>query len=350
MRVSQEVDKKVNNDGFVMGFLLLVVAGVINACFTLPMKFTRKWAWENTWFAWTIFALLVLPFVVTVSTVSKIGELYSSAPAGVLVEVILFGAGWGVAQVLFGLAIDAIGIALTFSLVMGTSAAVGSLVPLLQQHHDSLKTSAGHGVIAGVALMIAGVAVSAVAGKQRERATRVEALPNRRSSLGIVFALLCGLGASFVNFGISFGAPLMQTARSLGASTFASSNAVWLPLMLAGAIPNLLYCLWLLRANKTTSKFSGGGIAYWLLALIMAVFWFGSTVLYGVSITVLGSWGPVFGWPLFMSLIVITASLLGIFTGEWKGSGAAPLRIQWIGVSLLVFAVFCLALSSRLVI
>lgn len=343
----QEAGKAVNNGSSMIGLLILVVAGVINASFTLPMKFTRRWAWENTWLAWTVFALILLPIVTTFGTVPHLGELYHSVSQSILAEVILFGAGWGVAQVLFGLAIDAIGIALTFSLVMGTSAAVGSLVPLLQLHHDSLKTSAAYGLISGVALMIAGVSVCAVAGKRREKALSVEALARRRASLGIVFALLCGLGASFVNFGISFGTSLIQAARSHGASALSSSNAVWLPLMLAGAVPNLLYCICLLKTKNTAARFSGGGVSHWLLALLMAVFWFGSTVLYGVSITILGSWGPVFGWPLFMSLIVITASLLGIFTGEWRGSGPVPLRVQWAGVSLLVIAIFSLAISSR---
>ena len=43
------------------GILLLVVAGIMNANFTLPMKFTKKWAWENTWLVWTVFALLIFP-------------------------------------------------------------------------------------------------------------------------------------------------------------------------------------------------------------------------------------------------------------------------------------------------
>lgn len=297
--------------------------------------------------AWTVFALIALPVLATFGTVPHLAELYRSVPSSALLDVILFGAGWGVAQVLLGLAIDAIGIALTFSLVMGTSAAVGSLVPLLRLHRDSLGSSAGYGLIAGIVLMIVGVSVSAVAGKQRERVLCEEAAIRRRGSLGIVFALLCGLGASFVNLGISFGTPLTQAARSLGAGTFASSNAVWLPLMLAGAIPNLVYCGWLLSTRNTGRKFRGAGMSHWLLALVMAIFWFGSTVLYGISITILGSWGPVFGWPLFMSLIVIAASLLGIFTGEWKGSGTGPVRIQWVGVSLLVLAVFSLAVTSQ---
>ena len=44
-----------------LGLLLLFVAGAMNGSFTLPMKFTRKWAWENTWLMWTIFALGIFP-------------------------------------------------------------------------------------------------------------------------------------------------------------------------------------------------------------------------------------------------------------------------------------------------
>ncbi len=79
------------------------------------------------------------------------------------------------------------------------------------------------------------------------------------------------------------------------------------------------------------------------MRFLMAVFWFGSTLLYGLSTVTLGTWGLILGWPLFMSLIVITAGLLGLLTGEWKNSGVAPMRIQWIGVVLLVLAVFILA-------
>jgi L-rhamnose-H+ transport protein len=48
-----------------------------------------------------------------------------------------------------------------------------------------------------------------------------------------------------------------------------------------------------------------------------------------------------------MSLIVISATMLGIFTGEWKDGGALPIRIQWAGVTGLVLAIFILAGSTR---
>jgi len=42
-----------------LGLLFLLIAGIMNASFTLPMKFTRTWAWENTWLAWSLFALVL---------------------------------------------------------------------------------------------------------------------------------------------------------------------------------------------------------------------------------------------------------------------------------------------------
>lgn len=323
--------------------LLLTLAGVTNASFTLPMKYARRWAWENTWMVWTFFALLTLPSLVTYSTIPHLIQVYRSVPAGVIAEVIGFGAGWGVAQVLFGLAVDAIGIALAFSLVLGTAAAVGTLVPLLRHHSERLNTPAGHGVLVGVVLVVIGVVICAIAGRQREKTLKFTVSPQKNATLGLTLAVLSGLGASLLNFGLAFGAPLAESARLLGASAYNAPNAVWMLQMIAGAAPNLLYCAWLLKRNGTARRFSDGGFGHWLLALLMAVFWFCSTLLYGVSTVNLGAWGPILGWPLFMSLIVITASLLGMLTGEWKNSGAAPMRIQWAGVALLVLAVFILA-------
>jgi L-rhamnose-H+ transport protein len=121
-----------------LGLAILVLASIMNASFTLPMKYTSRWAWENTWMGWTIFALLVLPPVITLSTVRHLREIYSSVAPGMLLVVILFGVGWGVAQVFFGMVVDAIGIALAFSLVLGTSAGVGTLIPLVRLHPERL--------------------------------------------------------------------------------------------------------------------------------------------------------------------------------------------------------------------
>lgn len=332
-----------------VGFLILLVASVMNASFTLPMKFTRNWNWENTWLVWTLFALVIFPPLAAFTTIPHLAQLYGEVAAGLVAAVAIFGAGWGIAQVLFGLAVDSIGIALTFSIVLGISAAVGSVIPLIRLHPEKVFTTGGLITFAGVALVIVGVAICAVAGRRREAA--MAAIGGRAQvnmSRGLAFAILCGFGAALVNFGLAFGGPLLEGAKRHGAAELWAGNAVWLPLMLAGSIPNFAYCIYLLNKNKTADRYRRPGTAsYWFLAAIMAFFWFASTALYGIATGKLGSWGTILGWPLFMSLIVITASLLGIITGEWKGSGKQPLRIQVGGVAVLVLAVFVLATASR---
>lgn len=332
------------------GILLLIVAGVMNANFTIPMKFTKKWAWENTWAVWSVYALLILPPLAEYLTVPNLGAVYSQAGARAVTLVALCGFAWGIAQVLFGLAVDSIGVALAFAIVLGLSAAIGSLIPLIQLHPDKIFTPAGLGVIAGVVLVVAGVSVCAIAGKKREMAAGAERHSKMSFGTGLACAILSGLGAAAMNFGVAFGGALSSAASAAGASPNWTINAVWFPLMVAGAIPNVLYCVYLMRKNHTGGNFSlSGSGSYWVLAAIMALFWFVSTIMYGVASNKLGELGPVLGWPFFMSLIVIVASVMGWLTGEWKNAGKTPVRVQIAGVAILVIAVVVLSRAGQYV-
>src|SRR5579863_8500279 len=328
------------------GIATLIIAGITNASFTTPMKYARKWAWENTWLAWTVFALVLLPLATGLATIPNLLMVYRSANPYMILEISGFGAGWGVAQVFFGLAVDMIGITLAFSIVLGTSAAVGSLIPMVSLHRDHLNSTAGYAVLGAIAVVLLGVMLCAAAGWMRGGPRAQSVSSEKRTSQGPLLAILCGLGASFMNFGIAFGSPLTQVSRSLGANQLSAINAVWLPLMFAGAVPNVLYCAWLMKRNRSAHRYRVGH-SHWALAAIMAVSWFGSTLLYGLAASQMGVWGPILGWPLFMSLIVITATTLGMFTGEWKDCGPLPIRIQWTGVTVLVLAIFILARSTR---
>jgi L-rhamnose-H+ transport protein len=114
------------------GLALLVVAGAMSGCFALPMKLMRGWAWENTWLVFSGFALVLLPLFSALSFIPSLGVVQLAGGARLIVLIGACGFAWGVAQVLFGIAIDTIGVTLTFSIVLGLSAAVGSIVPFLQ--------------------------------------------------------------------------------------------------------------------------------------------------------------------------------------------------------------------------
>jgi len=326
----------------VIGILLLILAGAMNGSFTLPMKFTRKWAWENTWHVWTIFALCVFPSVLAVLTVPSLGRVYADAGSGPIAIAAGCGAGWGVSQVFFGLAVDAIGIALAFSVILGISAAVGALIPLFTT--AGAFTSQGIAVVGGVALVIVGVLVCAKAGRSREAALGKGPAGKPSLAKGLLFCTFSGFGSALVGLGLQYGSRLADVAKAAGASETWKNNAIWLPLMVAGAVPNLIYCIYLMIRNKTGSRLGASGTGgYWFLAAIMAVCWFGSTVMYGVSKNILGT---VVAWPAYMSLIVITAMVLGVGTGEWKGSGRKPLQVMFAGLAVLVLSIVVLSLAT----
>lgn len=327
------------------GIALLVLAGVMNSAFAIPLKYTKKWAWENTWAVWSVYSLLLLPTLIAFTTIPRLGDVYAPSVTRNIILVAACGFAWGIAQVLFGLAVDAIGIALAFAIVLGLSAAIGSLIPLIQLHPDKVFAPAGLGIIAGVILVVIGVAVCAVAGHKRDKATNKATSEGKMPfSAGLLCAILSGLGAAAMNFGVAFGGALIHSAESTGTSPKWTINAVWFPLMVAGGIPNILYCFYLMRKNGTLKNFSLAGTgSHWGLAGVMAFFWFASTIIYGVASGKLGELGPVLGWPFFMSLIVIMASVFGFMTGEWKDAGKTPLRVQIAGVGILIVAVIVLS-------
>jgi L-rhamnose-H+ transport protein len=327
------------------GMCLLILAGIMNASFALPMKFVRRWEWENTWFAWSVFALLALPTILAFNVVPGYGNLLHGSQQVVFL-VVVCGAAWGIAQVLFGLALSRIGIALTFSIVLGLSAAMGSLIPLLRFHAGEIKSRSGLTSLAGIALVLLGVAVCAVAGRMRDRGRSTEARSSHFGS-GLLMALASGICASMMNVGFAYGGPLVDAAAARGTNALLVSDAIWAPLLIGGALPNLCYCVFLLRKNDTADRFKMHAGLNLVLALGMAVLWFGSSIVYGISTAFLGALGKVVGWPLFMSLIVIVAGGLGVATGEWKGSERKALQMQGLATAILIVAVVVLSRAAQ---
>src|SRR5215475_1633684 len=135
----------------------------------VPLKYLRKWKWENTWIVFSLVALIIIPWAFAFIRIPHLSAVYSNVTPGNFVMPFLFGCGWGCAQVLFGLAVVRIGMALSFAITLGLSAALGSLVPIVLQHPEFLKTGHGMILLLGMLLMLIGVALCCWAGARRER-------------------------------------------------------------------------------------------------------------------------------------------------------------------------------------
>jgi len=85
------------------GVGVTMVAGLMSGNCMLPMKFARRWNWENIWLVFSIVSLLVLPWTLAFALVNRLLDVYRIVPVTVMYAPLVFGAGWGVAQILFGI-------------------------------------------------------------------------------------------------------------------------------------------------------------------------------------------------------------------------------------------------------
>src|SRR5882724_673620 len=88
----------------VQAVLLVLCAAIMNAAYTLPMKLNKKWEWEHSWFAFSVLGVAVVPTLIALATIPMLWSTYSAISWGTLVAMALFGVGWGVSLVFFGLA------------------------------------------------------------------------------------------------------------------------------------------------------------------------------------------------------------------------------------------------------
>jgi L-rhamnose-H+ transport protein len=325
-----------------IGIALILVAGVMAGDCMLPIKFNRKWQWENTWLVFSLGSLLVLPWALALGLVSHLLQAYSTLTFSQVAVPMLFGAGWGIAQVLFGLSIQRLGLGLAYAIVIGLGTLLGTLVPLFVQHRAQVSSAILADILAGIAVMLIGITLSAWAGRMREHGhgTVSTFKRSRGYSAAVLLGFLCGILAPMLNYSFAFGQDIARAAVRLGNPEVRATYAVW-PIGLAGGLfPNIGYSIYLLRKNRTTALFQPvNPDIFW--AILMAVLWMGAFALYGMSATYLGSFGTSIGWGLFQIFMIMTATLSGVLTGEWKG---APRKAQ----ILLAFSVVCLTLATAL--
>jgi L-rhamnose-H+ transport protein len=331
-----------------LGLALTMAAGLMSGNCMLPAKFVRRWQWENTWLVFTLVSLVLAPAILTFATVKDVAGLYSNLSLQQIALPFLFGFGWGIAQVLFGLSITRLGLALGYAIIIGLGALLGTLVPILVQRPHILLTGRGALILAGVALMLSGVVVAGKAGRMREKESDAPApgSPHARYGAALLLAIVCGILAPMINFSLAFGQDIAQEAIRRGVSPTNAAYAVWPIGLLGGLLPNLAYSIYLLNRNRTWCRFRTLSPDIWF-PILMGVLWMGSFAVYGAAAALLGALGTSVGWALFQIFMIMTANISGVVTGEWTLARAPARRLLWAGLSLLAAATVLMALGNR---
>lgn len=325
----------------------------MSASFALPMKFARRWSWECVWLVYSVVALLVMPPIAALATIPHAAEVYTGVPAATLLATALFGLGWGVANVLFGLAVPIIGMAMAFSIVVGMSAALGSLIPLAQLNPERIWTASGIWILTGVAFTLAGVAVLGAAGRRRELARRrpedATARAGMSAGMGLLLCICAGVLAPMLNFSFAFGSGISQQAIRQGATPLSAVNAIWVVALAGGFLSNGGYSLFRMARYRTWPDYRLEGTAsHWWLTVAMGVLFTGGLLLYGWGGNAMGELGAAVGWPLYQAAMILTSSVLGIATGEWKGADSVFIRRNCLGLAILITAIVILSIGNRM--
>jgi len=375
--------------GLITGAVLILFAGVVCGLFTFPMRFVKGWEWENTWTLYSLFGQFIFPWVIVMATVPDVfgnkngtdgsisiyTEVAQDHPMDI-VKVCLFGAGWGIGGVLFGLGCQAVGDSLGFSIILGLTSALGTVIPLLVLTPEEAGQKEGIYTWIGLFIVIIGLAVLAKAGGRKDQEQKpagsnyaenapllsinpddvpaVKKAGGTSFALGLVICLISGAFSPMLSLAFNFGGGIVNATKSHCAAAagedcdIVASMSVWPPAVNCGCIVNLIFCFYKLTVNKTWGKFMEGPVLKnWFLGALMGLLWFGGNILYGIGGTLVpGSTGAVIGWPIFMVGMVLCANVTGVMYGEWKGTSKKTMQLLVTGLVLLLIATIVIALGK----
>lgn len=324
------------------------MGGVFNGSFVAPMKRMTKWSWEASWLVYSTAGLLVTTWVAAWLTVPRLFEIYSYASKGAILSVAGYGFGWGVGSVLFGIGVSRMGLAVGYGLILGLIAPIGTFYPLLMLHPERLWTGQGRALMTGTLIVIAGIFLCARAARLRELVGVAPGSPAPKSSFAatLLICVLAGVFSPMLNFTFVFGEELQRKALEFGAAPSMASNAIWPLALTAGTLANAGYALLLLKRNRTWSHLRGPA-GHWVWGVLMGVLCYASFLVYGHGATALGTLGGIVGWPLFMSMALITSNTLGALSGEWRNAPRAAWVYSLAGMGLLILAITIIARGGQ---
>ena len=335
------------------GLVLVVVAGALEGLFSLGVTRTPRWKWENIWGLGSLIALVVVPWPLALLTIPNLAAVYHDTSTAKLLLTFILGVGWGLGGIFWGKAIEAVGMALGVSLLMGLINVFGSLLPLALFQRDKVMTAGGATLAVAIAIMLLGIVFIARAGriKEQEQLEHRQATASARKtpfSLGLIFCVLSGALSGLVNFSFISGADIAATAEKAGASVWAKGFAIWALVFTGNYLVNFLYAAFQMARNKSFGQIAHGDAAHWFWVVFMGIAWPAGIAVYGIAAYLLGSYGAYVGFPMMLVCSILFGNLAGALTGEWCGTSSTARRVMACGVLILIAALAVMGLSNHL--
>ena len=332
----------------------MAFAGLVIGSGAWPIKLMKRFEFEHWWFVGMLLGLIVIPWTSTLLLCPHAIEAYRSVPIWVMVKSNLFALGWGIANILCGICFVRIGVGLTGAISTGLGVSVGVTLPLVMKgsglFHNApdITSRAGLTILAGVAIMLVGVAFSTAAGFGRDRALKKTERHSgkfaRDLALCVIAGVLsCGMGLAFVYCQ----GPVAAAMKIRGAGDIPANLAVWAGGLLAGALLNVIYPAYLMTRKRSWGVL-GQSRRELGLSMVMGISFALGIVLMGKGMLLLGAFGASVGFGIQQATQMMGNQGLGFISGEWRGVPAKPKSLMLIAIGILIISAAIMAYGNTL--
>ncbi|MDC8831282.1 L-rhamnose/proton symporter RhaT [Alteromonas gilva] len=343
-----------------LGVFFHWLGGVFSASFYTPYKRIQHWSWEIFWLTGGIFSWLICPWFFAWLQTYDLAGVLSDAPVGVLQECFLWGLGWGFGGLTFGLAVRYMGISSGMAIVLGLTTVLGTLGPpvLAGTIAQIVATTSGQFAIAGTFMTLLGVVLVAYATAEKNRSVGEHAA-NQTIDMkkGLLIALFSGVMSACFAFGIAAGKPIRELTLAAGTESLWQGLPVLCVVLAGGLTTNLIWCIWLIRSNKSGREFFGHVghsvkrlaantmVKNYLLAALGGACWYFQFFFYTMGESHMGKY-EFSSWTIHMASIIIFSTLWGLALLEWKGSSTRSRMLLLAGISLLVLSTILIGVGN----
>jgi len=336
----------------ITGVLFAILAGLLLGLYALPEKFTKDYEFENTWSMFFAINTFVVPNIAAFLLIDGFSDVLGAIPNDVLFGMIISSIAWGIGAMMWGKAINYIGLSLGFSIFIGTIILVGSLIPFFVSGVPS--TNIFLTIIAGLLVVLVGVMANGRAGiiRQKDEEGDENQVETKKGSIvtGILIAVVGGLLATGFSFANSYGAEIIDKAsQAQGNAPWKSAIAVMYVIYMYGGVAIAIYFVQQLTSKKLWGKFKTPHLVKnLLLTSVMGVFNFAASVVFAYAAFKLGELGGSIGYAIFNTACVVTAIVSGLITKEWVKASKKAKKSLYFGLACMVLGILIVAYSNSL--
>ena len=330
------------------GIILAIGAGLMLGLYALPEKFTKDFKFENTWGLFFMLTMFVVPVISSLTLIDGFTDIFASLPFEIILKMAGASVLWGIGVMMWGKAINHIGLSLGFSLFIGTVLLVGSLVPFVVDTIPPTNTFLT--ILAGLAIVLIGVFANGKAGLIREKDQKEAGENQNKGSVltGILIAVVGGLLATGFSYANAVGRPIIHEAcQAAGNPEWVTAVAVMFPIFISGGIVMALYFAYEITKKKSWGAFKTPAFTKnFGLISIMAVFHYAASALFAYAAFKLGEVGNTVGYAIFNTACVVTAIVSGLLTKEWVTASPKARKFLYFGLACMVAGILIISIGN----